>query len=77
MVRSAAKNHAFVTIVTDPADYDALLEELAENDGATTLDVPQRAWRPRPLPRTAAYDAAISQWFAFAEPAPDPFGPRR
>jgi phosphoribosylaminoimidazolecarboxamide formyltransferase/IMP cyclohydrolase len=37
MIRSASKNHAFVTIVTDPADYPVLLEELAGNDGATTL----------------------------------------
>jgi phosphoribosylaminoimidazolecarboxamide formyltransferase / IMP cyclohydrolase len=37
MVRSAAKNHAFVTIVTDPADYDELLAELGAHDGATTL----------------------------------------
>ena len=37
MVRSAAKNHAHVAIVTDPADYDELLRELDENDGATSL----------------------------------------
>jgi phosphoribosylaminoimidazolecarboxamide formyltransferase/IMP cyclohydrolase len=42
MVRSAAKNHAFVTIVTDPADYPALLAELGESDGAARLPaVPQ------------------------------------
>ena len=39
MVRSAAKNHRYVTIVTDPADYDALYEELAANDGATTARI--------------------------------------
>jgi phosphoribosylaminoimidazolecarboxamide formyltransferase/IMP cyclohydrolase len=37
MVRSAAKNHAFVTIVTDPADYATLLGELEQSGGATTL----------------------------------------
>src|SRR3954467_80619 len=37
MVRSAAKNHAWVAIVTDPADYPALLDALEENDGATSL----------------------------------------
>ena len=42
MVRSSAKNHAFVTIVTDPAEYPALLAELEENDGATTLDFRRR-----------------------------------
>ncbi|MEO1104699.1 MAG: bifunctional phosphoribosylaminoimidazolecarboxamide formyltransferase/IMP cyclohydrolase, partial [Pseudomonadota bacterium] len=40
MVRSAAKNHGFVTILTDPADYGALLEELAANDGATSEALP-------------------------------------
>src|SRR5881409_3752117 len=38
MVRSAAKNHADVAIVTDPTDYAELLEQLAANDGATTLE---------------------------------------
>ena len=38
MVRSAAKNHAHVAIVTDPADYAALLAELDANGGATTLE---------------------------------------
>src|SRR5919107_1103467 len=38
MIRSAAKNHAFVTVVTDPADYPELTAQLAENGGATTLE---------------------------------------
>src|SRR5689334_19467925 len=38
MVRSAAKNHAYVTIVTDPADYAGLIAELDETGGATRLD---------------------------------------
>jgi phosphoribosylaminoimidazolecarboxamide formyltransferase/IMP cyclohydrolase len=67
MVRSAAKNHGFVTILTDPADYPALLEELAVNDGATT-----QAFRTRmagkAYARTAAYDSAIASWFAFGDP---------
>ncbi|SHN64058.1 bifunctional phosphoribosylaminoimidazolecarboxamide formyltransferase/IMP cyclohydrolase [Erythrobacter sanguineus] len=66
MVRSAAKNHGFVTILTDPADYPALLEELAVNDGATT-----QAFRTRmagkAYARTAAYDSAIASWFAFGD----------
>jgi phosphoribosylaminoimidazolecarboxamide formyltransferase/IMP cyclohydrolase len=41
MVRSAAKNHAFVTIVTDPADYAGLLAELDAKNGATGYDFPQ------------------------------------
>jgi phosphoribosylaminoimidazolecarboxamide formyltransferase/IMP cyclohydrolase len=66
MVRSAAKNHAFVTIVTDPADYEALYEELAANDGATTLDFRKRM-AAKAFAVTAAYDSMISQWFGFAD----------
>ena len=66
MVRSAAKNHRYVTIVTDPADYDALYEELAANDGATTLEFRKRM-AAKAFAATATYDAMISQWFAFAD----------
>jgi phosphoribosylaminoimidazolecarboxamide formyltransferase/IMP cyclohydrolase len=66
MVRSAAKNHRYVTIVTDPADYDALYEELAGHDGATTLAF-RKAMAAKAFAATAAYDAMISQWFAFAD----------
>lgn len=63
MVRSAAKNHGFVTIVTDAADYPALLAELERNGGATGLDFRKRM-AAQAFAATAAYDAAISQWFA-------------
>lgn len=66
MVRSAAKNHAYVTIVTDPRDYAGLLAELATNDGATSYDF-RRLMAARAYAATAAYDAMISQWFAFAD----------
>ncbi len=66
MVRSAAKNHAWVTIVTDPADYDRLLAELDETRGATRLDF-RKLMASRAFSATAAYDAMISQWFAFAD----------
>ena len=66
MVRSAAKNHRYVTIVTDPADYDRLYAELAEHDGATTLEF-RKAMAAKAFAATAAYDAMISQWFAFAD----------
>ena len=66
MVRSAAKNHAFVTIVTDPGDYDALYDELAEHDGATTLEF-RKKMAAKAFAATATYDAMISQWFAFAD----------
>ena len=60
MVRSAAKNHAFVAIVTDPADYTAVA------DGTTTLDDRKRL-AAKAYALTAQYDATISSWFAFAD----------
>ena len=65
MVRSAAKNHAHVAIVTDPADYAALLEQLDAN-GGTTLELRKRL-AAKAYALTAAYDSTISQWFAFAD----------
>jgi phosphoribosylaminoimidazolecarboxamide formyltransferase/IMP cyclohydrolase len=70
MVRSAAKNHGFVTILTDPADYPALLEELAANDGATSAPFRIRM-AGKAYARTASYDAAIANWFAFSPTASD------
>jgi len=66
MVRSSAKNHAFVTIVTDPADYAALLDELESGNGATSLDF-RKKMAAKAFAATAAYDSMISQWFAFAD----------
>ncbi len=66
MVRSAAKNHHFVTIVTDPVDYATLTAELDAQDGATTLDF-RRKMAAKAFAATAAYDSMISQWFAFAD----------
>jgi len=63
MVRSAAKNHAFVAIVTDPADYGALIEALDESGGMTSLDL-RRRLAAKAFAATAAYDATISSWFA-------------
>jgi phosphoribosylaminoimidazolecarboxamide formyltransferase/IMP cyclohydrolase len=65
MVRSAAKNHAYVAIVTDPADYAALLAELDEK-GGTTLEF-RKKLAAKAYALTAAYDSTISQWFAFAD----------
>ena len=64
-LRSAAKNHQFVTIVTDPADYPTLLAEL-EDAGATSLDF-RRKCAAKAFAATAAYDSMISQWFGFAD----------
>lgn len=66
MVRSAAKNHAYVTILTDPADYAGLLGELEETGGATRLPF-RKLMAARAYAATAAYDSMISQWFAFAD----------
>ena len=65
MVRSAAKNHAHVAIVTDPADYATLLEQLDAN-GGTTLEF-RKKLAAKAYALTAAYDSTISQWFAFAD----------
>src|SRR4249919_1125329 len=66
MVRSAAKNHAHVAIVTSPADYAALLAELDANGGATSLDL-RKKLASKAYALTAEYDAMVSQWFAFGD----------
>ena len=66
MVRSAAKNHAYVAIVTDPGDYAELLAELEMKDGATGLDL-RRRLAAKAFAATAGYDAMIASWFAFAD----------
>ena len=63
LIRAAAKNHEFVIVTTDPEDYEGILRELAENEGRTTLDF-RKCLAAAAYARTAAYDAAISQWFA-------------
>ncbi|QBX33335.1 bifunctional phosphoribosylaminoimidazolecarboxamide formyltransferase/IMP cyclohydrolase [Paracoccus liaowanqingii] len=65
MIRAAAKNHGFVTVVVDVQDYDAVLAELDAHDGATTLPFRQRQAQIA-YARTAAYDAAVSTWMAGA-----------
>ena len=63
MIRSAAKNHDGVTIVTDAEDYDAVIEDMKANDGATSPAL-RRRLAGTAYARTAAYDAAIGRWFA-------------
>ena len=65
MVRSAAKNHEFVAIVTDPADYAELVRHI-DAQGGTTLDF-RRKLAAKAYARTAAYDSMIASWFAFAD----------
>ena len=61
MLRSAAKNHASVTVVTDPSLYDAILDEMRENDGATTLET-RKKLALEVFRTTSAYDNAIYYW---------------
>ena len=74
MIRAAAKNHAAVGVVVDPADYAGLLDELRRNGG--TLTQPTRfRLAIKSLRHTAAYDAAISTYLGKiegGEPFPDP-----
>jgi phosphoribosylaminoimidazolecarboxamide formyltransferase/IMP cyclohydrolase len=71
MIRAAAKNHADVAVVVEPEDYTALLAELSEHQGSTTLAL-RKKLAAKAYARTAAYDAAIANWFAaaLADPAP-------
>jgi phosphoribosylaminoimidazolecarboxamide formyltransferase / IMP cyclohydrolase len=61
MIRSAAKNHAYVTIVVDPSDYEAVLD--AVRAGVVPYELRQKL-AAKAYARTAAYDATISNWFA-------------
>ncbi|MDX8478313.1 bifunctional phosphoribosylaminoimidazolecarboxamide formyltransferase/IMP cyclohydrolase [Mesorhizobium sp. VK24D] len=63
MIRAAAKNHAYVAIVTDPDDYAAVLNALEMNLGSLSLDF-RKKLAAKAFARTATYDAAISGWFA-------------
>ncbi len=63
LIRAASKNHAFVTVVTAKEDYPRVLEEMNANQGATTLTL-RKELAAKAYARTAAYDAAISTWFA-------------
>lgn len=71
MLRAAAKNHAWVTVVTDPADYQRVLDELATNDGAvlaaTRFDLALKTFE-----HTAAYDSAIANYLG-AQVSDTPF----
>jgi len=63
MTRSAAKNHDWVTVVVDVEDYQTVLDDMKANGGATTYAL-RKKLAQRAFARTAAYDAAVSNWFA-------------
>jgi len=75
MLRSAAKNMKFVTVVTDPADYARVLDEMAARGGDTTPEL-RFTLAQKVFARTAEYDAAIAAWLAPRAPAaPDTAAP--
>ncbi len=61
MIRAAAKNHERVTVIVDPADYETVMQEMRDNDGATTQALKSKL-AAKAFRRTAEYDAAISRW---------------
>jgi phosphoribosylaminoimidazolecarboxamide formyltransferase/IMP cyclohydrolase len=71
MIRAAAKNHDFVTVVVDPLDYAAVEAELASS-GNRTSEATRQKLAAKAFARTASYDAAISQWLG--ADAGEPFG---
>jgi phosphoribosylaminoimidazolecarboxamide formyltransferase/IMP cyclohydrolase len=62
LIRAAAKNHEYVTVVVDPADYSQVIEEMKAEGGSTSLSFRQQL-AAQAFTRTGAYDAAISSWF--------------
>ena len=75
MVRSSAKNYRFVAIVTDPADYPALVAEMQANGGALT-DTTRFTLAKKAFSHTAEYDGAISNYLTSLNEANErePFG---
>ncbi len=71
MLRAAAKNHAYVAVVTDPDDYAAVLNALELNIGALTFEF-RRRLAAKAFARTAAYDGGIAAWYAEALDIPHP-----
>ena len=72
MLRAAAKNHGFVTVCTDGGDIDRTLNLMEANSCTTTLEL-RKSLAAKTYARTAAYDAAISSWYAeqLEDTAPD------
>ncbi|MEZ5343777.1 MAG: bifunctional phosphoribosylaminoimidazolecarboxamide formyltransferase/IMP cyclohydrolase [Acidimicrobiales bacterium] len=73
MMRAAAKNHASVTVLVDPADYELVLDEL--RDAGETTPETRRALARKAFAHSAAYDAAIVTWFDQTAESDDPLPP--
>jgi phosphoribosylaminoimidazolecarboxamide formyltransferase/IMP cyclohydrolase len=73
LIRGASKNHEFVTVVTSTDDYQAVMDEMASKNGATTLAL-RRKLAAKAYAHTGAYDAAIAGWFdrELGQELPDP-----
>ncbi len=70
MIRAAAKNHAHVTVIVDPADYDKLLADMDRHEGATCAKF-RRAMAQKAFALTARYDGAISNWLGAIIESPE------
>jgi len=66
MVRSAAKNHGYVSILTDPSDYADFIAALDASGGMTSMPL-RKKLAAKAFAATAAYDSMIASWFAFAD----------
>lgn len=76
MIRSAAKNHDRVLVVTDPEDYARILEELAAHEGCSAPEL-RAELAARAFSHTAAYDGAIANWLGTRLAATEPAGDER
>ncbi|MDR2727661.1 MAG: bifunctional phosphoribosylaminoimidazolecarboxamide formyltransferase/IMP cyclohydrolase, partial [Chitinispirillales bacterium] len=63
MVRSSAKNHAYVTVVVDPADYDAVTSEMDSQNGAVSFET-RKSLAVKAFSHTASYDSAINAYLS-------------
>lgn len=63
MIRASAKNHAYVTVLTDPGSYGPLLDNLKDNDGQIPLAF-RREMAAAAYAHTAGYDSDVASWFA-------------
>jgi phosphoribosylaminoimidazolecarboxamide formyltransferase/IMP cyclohydrolase len=70
MIRSGAKNHAYVTVVTSPSDYASVLEDMKTHAGATSIELRQKL-AAKAFALTAAYDAAIASYLLADGPFPE------
>lgn len=75
MIRAAAKNHDYVTIITDPEDYESVLKDMEEHQGAVSHTL-RKKLAANAFAMTATYDSAIASWFV-GEMSEDYHFPRR